>query len=81
MTLLTQIPFLVLPVSLEGVGWWLEIAPGGKPIPTIRCHKGHVAWLTNHTVSDNGVVKPSVVCPYCDWHVQARLLNWIPLLP
>ncbi len=33
-----------------------------------------------HDIQDDGVVKPSIVCPHpgCTWHVWGRLLDWKP---
>ncbi len=32
--------------------------------------------VKNHAVGQGGVVTPSVVCPYCPWHMNVRLVGW-----
>ena len=33
---------------------------------------------SGHTIAADGTVLPSLVCPYCPWHVFVRLLDWEP---
>lgn len=54
---------------------------GDKTIPVIRCGEcGEVATLETHTRSKDGIINPSVVCPYtkegCTWHVWLTLEGW-----
>lgn len=41
-----------------------------------RC--GHVASLSQHDISHEGVVTPSLVCPFsgCDFHDEITLDGW-----
>jgi hypothetical protein len=36
-------------------------------------HAGH---LGDHTISENGEVNPSLLCPLCEWHVWGILEGW-----
>lgn len=62
------------------LGWWLM----AKNYVLLRCPNGHTATLHTpsggHEVDDDGVVTPSVVCPYeaqgCTFHEMVRLLDW-----
>lgn len=39
---------------------------------------GQLAVLTDHDISDNGEVSPSVVCPHdeCTFHDRVTLVGW-----
>jgi hypothetical protein len=41
----------------------------------VSCPEGHTARL-NHNVASDGSVTPSLLCPYCGWHVWGRLDGW-----
>jgi hypothetical protein len=58
--------------------WW---SSGGKWV-SLACHECGLQALLNHTVSDNGDVNPSLVCPYepCTMHVFGTLKDWTPLV-
>lgn len=45
---------------------------------TIMCPEGHIGSISNHTIDDQGVVNPSVVCPWegCDFHDFIQLEGW-----
>lgn len=59
----------------ESLVWW----PFGHGAIFV-CPNGHDGWLApgNHTVTEDGYVYPSVVCPYdgCEFHEMVRLLDW-----
>ena len=44
----------------------------------LTCPDGHGMTLKGHTVSSDGTVKPSVVCPKhgCSFHEFVRLIDW-----
>lgn len=48
----------------------------------VTCDKGHTGTASPdiHTISAEGVLSPSWVCPYegCDWHEFAILDGWQP---
>ena len=61
-----------------GPWWWPAVGEGGKRTASLRCPDcGTIAHL-DHTVSDTGRVKPSVVCPGkdCSFHVHVTLRDW-----
>jgi hypothetical protein len=43
------------------------------------CPNGHAASLDDHTIADDGVVTPSVVCPTkdCGFHDSIKLEGWL----
>ncbi len=41
----------------------------------LKCPNGHIGIL-DHAISDGGVVRPSVVCPHCDFHDWVILQDW-----
>ena len=45
---------------------------------SMTCPNGHGLTLKNHTISSEGEVTPSVVCPVreCSFHEWVRLINW-----
>jgi len=67
--------------KFPGVSEWVIWNRGDILIPVIRCGGcNEVATLNTHTISDDGTVNPSVVCPYtkegCNWHVWLKLEGW-----
>lgn len=46
----------------------------------LKCSNGHIASLSNHEISTDGVVTPSVVCPHegCNFHEMVTLEDWKP---
>jgi hypothetical protein len=42
---------------------------------------GHIGSLTDHQISEDGIVSPSVVCPKdgCSYHEHIRLEGWVPV--
>lgn len=42
------------------------------------CSAGHLGSVLTHTIDDNGVVNPSVVCGVtgCDFHEFVKLNDW-----
>ncbi len=69
-----------------------EIEPGDTPFTPLvwyrltgaadsllaTCAKGHTANLSDHSVAQDGIVTPSVVCPTegCHWHENVQLEGW-----
>lgn len=58
--------------------------PDGHRGATVSCDKGHSSSLTDHNISDDGIVTPSLSCPpspdsgdWCEWDENVRLLDWI----
>lgn len=45
---------------------------------TMACPAGHTFTLNGHSVSEDGTLAPSVVCPVatCKFHAYVRLENW-----
>ncbi len=45
---------------------------------TMACSDGHVFTLDGHSVSEDGTLSPSVVCPIaaCKFHAYVRLDGW-----
>jgi hypothetical protein len=43
------------------------------------CPNGHEGSLDDHTIADDGMVTPSVVCPAknCDFHDSIKLEGWL----
>ncbi len=46
--------------------------------PVIVCPNGHYLSIYKHTISEEGIVSPSVVCPVkdCTFHGFIKLENW-----
>lgn len=60
-------------------GVWQRVTNGiGGKTALITCPKcGYYVSLSTHTIADNGVVTPSLVCPHeCDFHENVTLENW-----
>lgn len=58
---------------------WRGLRLAEKRSATLRCPKcGRWTSLSNHTISDNGEVNPSLVCPYenCNFHEYVTLEGW-----
>lgn len=57
----------------QGPYWY----PAGNPYnAAFRCECGQLFTLRRHTVTKTGIVKPSVVCPACDFHEHVKLTGW-----
>ena len=60
-------------------GWRGIKMTNGKRSASFNCPKcdGFIS-VTNHDISDNGEVNPSLVCPYdgCGFHEWVILENW-----
>lgn len=65
-------------------GSWDYLAPTSlapHQLALICCTQGHVSRMvsTVHSVSSDGTVSPSYVCPYgCPFHEMLRLESWSP---
>ena len=57
--------------------WWRPTWPT-VPIRSawLKCGKGHLGTLTDHTINPDGRVEPSVQCPNCSWHEDVMLEGW-----
>jgi hypothetical protein len=46
-------------------------------VPLVHCRRCSGGFtLKVHTVADDGHVSPSIGCPWCGWHVYAKLSDW-----
>lgn len=58
------------------------MAPGtyfvdDQGIPHIRCAECNgMGPMSDHEISANGDVNPSILCPHCGWHVWGTLEDW-----
>lgn len=68
-----------------GLGWWWKgFESDDLRFVIVRCPNGHDATLRNvkgdsgHSISKDGTVSPSIVCPYdgCDFHEFGKLMDW-----
>lgn len=53
----------------------------GKEVVYMNCPKcGNAAALDDHTISQDGIVNPSVVCPFdgCDFHDYVKIVDYKP---
>ena len=66
------------PRGLIPKGHWTPKTVDGVRTAVLSCPScGKVSYLTDHSISDNGKVLPSVVCPFaCDFHEFVQLENW-----
>lgn len=57
--------------------WTGVVGPSGRTAH-VKCGKGHIASLAEHTIAEDGTVTPSVVCPWggCDYHEFIQLIGW-----
>jgi hypothetical protein len=44
----------------------------------VKCGRGHLGTLGDHTIHPDGRVEPSVECPQCLWHQSVILDGWAP---
>ena len=60
-----------------GPGMWIELS-GEAAAVWVACGAcGVRGSLEDHSISDDGTISPSLVCPAeCGWHVFARLAGW-----
>ena len=60
-----------------GLGWKGGIRDGVKTA-NLKCPNGHIASLAKHQIANDGIVSPSVVCPYseCGFHEFIKLVGW-----
>ena len=49
----------------------------------VKCGNGHISSLSQHKITGDGTVTPSLDCPteLCGWHEHVRLLDWPPPRP
>ncbi len=69
----------ILDVELAPKGGWHHTILDGKPVVVAYCPKCRKkSYLTDHEISDDGVAKPSVICPHepCDFHDLVQLLGF-----
>ena len=66
--------------STRPVPFWKVGTLDGKREALVACANGHLGYLSDHTITTDGHVHPSLVCSEtgCDWHVWGRLLGWTP---
>lgn len=60
--------------------WWGGIKDMGKEARTalMKCPNGHIGSLLDHTIANDGIVSPSVVCSKagCGFHDKVKLTGW-----
>ena len=58
---------------------WMLLRTGNRWSAMAICPNGHEGALDNHTIADDGVVTPSVVCPEkkCGFHDYIQLAGWL----
>lgn len=58
--------------------WWPVTRADGRRSAMVSCANGHIASLADHSIREDGIVEPSLVCPEigCDWHEWVRLDGW-----
>ncbi|NIR17179.1 MAG: hypothetical protein GWN86_25995, partial [Desulfobacterales bacterium] len=69
------------PTGDRKFGWFFMFENDLHPsIVCLKCRE--IATLTDHKVSPDGLLEPSIVCPNedCGWHVFGRLNEWDPPL-
>lgn len=60
-------------------GTWKAIKSDGKATATVVCPDcNRSATLYEHDVAADGIVMPSLVCPYedCNYHEHVKLEGW-----
>lgn len=51
----------------------------GPSSAMIVCPNCHImGTISDHNISEDGTVTPSVICPECDFHDMIKLLEWKP---
>jgi hypothetical protein len=58
-------------------GWGYNTNDGIVDV-CVRCPNGHIASLRDHIICLDGIVKPSVKCPKCEFHESLVLENYAP---
>lgn len=73
------VPFVDLPraesIDDAAPGSWVPTEPEGF----IYTCGGCGVWLhprEGKSITSDGSVLPSMLCPYCGWHVWGRLVGW-----
>ena len=58
--------------------WWCLIGDGSQSDHVhISCPNEHRRTLNpRHTIDEKGVVRASILCPDCKWHVYGILDDW-----
>lgn len=58
-------------------GTWVPLGENNAMV-TCRDNREHVATLSGHEIDEDGVVTPSLVCPYdgCKFHEWVKLEGW-----
>jgi hypothetical protein len=66
------------PTSEDVPNTWRRLIDGKNISASIFCSKGHYGVVTDHTINDDGIVNPSVVCPEegCTFHDMIKLKDW-----
>ena len=62
-------------------GFWYFNFHRGKDdqmLPLHKCICGRIWNLSNHSISQTGVLYPSVLCSDCGQHIFAYLADWNP---
>ena len=62
-----------------GLAWQGGKLPDGTRTVTMRCECNRICSLSQHTISPEGLVHPSVVCGHdCGFHRWVTLTGWAP---
>lgn len=70
---------LAYEAGLESSGTWARAQGSGKLTALVRCPEcRRIASLSGHDIREDGIVHPSLVCPYddCDFHEYVTLDGW-----
>ncbi len=61
-----------------GPNWHGAMRADAQRTALVKCPRGHIASLSEHTIAADGTVSPSLVCPRwgCDFHENVVLLGW-----
>ena len=62
-------------------GIWRQCGTDSGKTASLSCPGcGEVASLSNHKIDDQGIVTPSLVCPFdgCSFHEWVQLEGWNP---
>ncbi len=60
--------------------WWWPLTDGSQKSASVKCPECGLVCVLDHSISDDGTVAPSLVCPEpeCSWHVFVQLVGWSP---
>jgi hypothetical protein len=65
-------------------GVWESAETQGRLSALVSCLQcGRTISLSKHAIADDGMVSPSLICPYddCGFHAWLRLVGWLRTKP